>query len=192
MNYKKLFQRVFTLLSAPGKAWDDIKAENAGGKQVLVEFAYPLIGLCGLAEFVGVMFKGGDSVSLLFQQAMTCCCAVAVSLFGGLFISASLLDWLNRKWVKSNISYDRMLAFAGYSMVVVFVLSFFRGLSNEFVILCLLLQLYTAVVAYEGTRRWLSMKEERQTHFVVMATVILLVCPAVIEILFNKLSEYLN
>lgn len=192
MDYKKLFRRVYSLLSAPGKAWDDIKAENTTGRQVMVEFAYPLIGLCGLAEFIGVLLKGGSSGSLLFQEAMTRCCAVAVSLFGGLFLSVYLLDLLNRKWVKADVSYDRMLAFVGYGMVVIFVLDIIRGFSIEIVILRLLLQLYTAMIAYEGIRRWLRVKEDWQTRFVVIATVILLACPVIIEIVFNKLSVRLN
>lgn len=190
MNYKELFHRVFSLLSAPGKAWDEIRAENAG-KQALMGFAYPLIGLCGLAEFIGALFSD-SAPSFLFQEAMTRCCAVAVSLFGGLFLSAYLLDKLNRKWTKAEISYERMVAFVGYSMVVIFVLDIVQGLFSKIVVLHLLLQLYTVVIAFEGGRRWLGLKEERQTAFAVVSAIVLLVCPAVIEFVFNKLSLILD
>ena len=191
MNYKGLFHRVISLLSTPGKAWDDIKVENAGNR-VLMEFAYPLIGLCGLSEFIGTVFKGTTGASILFQEAMTRCCAVAVSLFGGLFLSAYVLNMLNRKWTKTNISYERMLAFSCYTMVVIFVLNIVRGLFPESIVLHLILQLYTVVIAFEGIRRWLNMKAESQTAFTVVATITLLVCPAVIEFVFNKLSMILN
>lgn len=191
LNYKELFRRVLALLSAPGKAWNDIKAENAG-RQAMMGFAYPLIGLCGLAEFVGTLFKGGDAASLLFQEAMTRCCAVAVSLFGGLFLSAYLLNLLNRKWTKTDIPYERMLSFVAYAMVVIFVLNIVRGLFPEAIVLHLILQLYTIVIAFEGIRRWLGMREDLQTAFAVVATIVLLLCPAVIEVVFNKLSVILN
>ena len=192
MEYKKLFRRVWALLVSPSKAWDEITTENVSGRQVLAEFAYPLIGFCGLAEFAGVMLKGGDTATLLFQEAMMRCCSVAVSLFGGLFLATYLLDVINRKWIKSGVTYDRLLAFVAYSMVVIFVLDFIRGLSIEQVIVRILLQLYTAVIAYEGIRRWLQMREEQQSRMAVIATILLLVCPTAIEFIFNKLSVILN
>lgn len=191
MNYKELFRRVLSLLSSPGEAWDDIVAEGAG-RQVLTAFAYPLIGLCGLAEFIGTLVKGNDTSSLMFQEAMTRCCAVAVALFGGLFLSAFLLDALNKRWTKADVSYERMVAFVAYGMVVLFVLNIARGLFSQLVLLYLILQLYTCVVAFEGVRRWLNVKEEQQTGFAVLATIAILVCPALIEFLFNKLSVILS
>ena len=121
MDYKSLFQQIVTLLSTPGKAWSEI-AERGVGRSIMPAFVYPLIGLCGLSEFIGT-FIGKDFSSIMFQIALTRCCAVAVALFGGFFLSAYLLDKLNRKWLGRKDSYDRMLVCVGYSMVVTFVLN---------------------------------------------------------------------
>ena len=97
MDYKSLFQQIIALLSTPGKAWSEI-AERGVGRSVMPAFVYPLIGLCGLSEFIGT-FIGKDFSSVMFQVALTRCCAVAVALFGGFFLSAYLLDKLNHNWL---------------------------------------------------------------------------------------------
>ena len=189
MDYKSLFQQIVTLLSTPGKAWSEI-AERGVGRSIMPAFVYPLIGLCGLSEFIGT-FIGKDFSSIMFQIALTRCCAVAVALFGGFFLSAYLLDKLNRKWLGRKDSYDRMLVFVGYSMVVTFVLNIVSGLFS-IVLLHWILQIYTIVIVFEGVRRWLKIPEYSQAAFTVVATVIILVCPALIEFIFNKLSVILN
>ena len=122
---------------------------------------------------------------------MTRCCAVAVALFGGFFLSAYLLDKLNHNWLGGKDSYDRILVFVGYSMVVTFVLNIVSGLFS-IVVLHWILQIYTIVIVFEGVRRWLKVEENKQTAFTLVATIIILVCPAIIEFIFNKLSVILN
>lgn len=91
MDYKSLFQQIIALLSTPGKAWSEI-AERGVGRSVMPAFVYPLIGLCGLSEFIGT-FIGKDFSSVMFQVALTRCCAVAVALFGGFFFQ--LICWIS-------------------------------------------------------------------------------------------------
>ena len=177
MNYKELFQRVVSLISTPGKAWDEI-IERKEGRTVVSKFVYPLIGLCGLSEFLGALI-GHDTSALVFQFAMTRCCAVAVSLFGGFFLASYLLDKINSRWTKALISLEQMQVFVGFSMVAIKVLH-------------LILQIYTIVVAFEGTRRWLHISEEKQTSFAIVSTIAILACPALIEFLFNEFSVLFN
>lgn len=92
MNYKELFNKMAFLLSSPGRFWEK-EASEGQGNRMMSEYVYPLIGLCGLAEFIGT-FIGRDVSSEFFQWALTRCCAVAVALFGGFF-------WLLICWIKS-------------------------------------------------------------------------------------------
>ena len=100
--------------------------ERGGARDIQSGFVYPLIGLCGLSEFIGT-FIGRDFSSLMFQLALTRCCAVAVALFGGFFLSAYLLNKLGMGWLKRGDAYGKMLVFVGYSMVVTFVLDIISG-----------------------------------------------------------------
>lgn len=189
LNYKDLFQKVISLLSAPGKAWDEIE-QRSEGRAVMTSFVYPLIGLCGLSEFVG-SFIGKDLDPELFQVALTRCCAVAVALFGGFFLAVYLLEKLGEHWLVRFESHERMMVFVGYSLVVTFVLDIISGLFS-IAVLHWILQVYTLFIVFEGARRLMKVEESRLTGYTVIATIIILLCPTLIEFIFNKLSVILN
>lgn len=177
------------LFSSPGKTWAEI-SERGAGREIMPDFVYPLIGLCGLSEFIST-FIGKDVSSELFQLALTRCCALAVALFGGFFLSVYLLDKCSRLFAGTRFSYDRLLVLVGYSMSVKMVVDIVAAfLSID--LIAFMLQLYTVVIVFEGTRRWLKVPEGRLGGFSVAATVIILLCPVMIEFIFNKLSVILN
>ena len=78
------------LISSPAKAWEEIRLEE-DRRKVFTAFVYPMIGLCGLSVFIGSLLAKGWGGPESFQYAMTQCCAVAVSLFGGYFNIIGLL-----------------------------------------------------------------------------------------------------
>jgi hypothetical protein len=78
MNYKELFNKMAFLLSSPSRFWEK-EATEGQGSRMMSEYVYPLIGLCGLSEFIGT-FIGRDVSTEFFQWALTRCCAIAVSL----------------------------------------------------------------------------------------------------------------
>ena len=63
LNYKDLLSRTLFILSSPAKAWEQIASED-DAKSVLPAFVYPLIGLCGVCEFIGTFF--GNSFRRIF------------------------------------------------------------------------------------------------------------------------------
>lgn len=189
MSYKEIFHRIVLLLSSPAKAWTEI-AERGEGRLVMFNFVYPMIGLCGLSEFAGA-FIGREFTPDVFQVALTQCCALAVALFGGFFLAAYLLDKVGRRWFGRTDAYDRIQEFVGYSMVVTFVLDIVSGLFS-IMLLHWILQIYTIVVVFEGARQMLKVAEDKLTGYTVTATLIVLMCPAIIEFVFTKLSVILN
>ena len=189
VNYKILFQKVASILAAPARSWSVI-AEYGQGRTVMNEYVYPLIGLCGLCEFVGT-FIGKELSSVMVQVALTRGCAVAGALFGGFFLAVSLLEHFTRYWYGWKGDTDRMQLFVGYAMTVTYVLTMVSGLM-PIVLLHWVLQLYTLVLVFEGARRLIGIRENRLTSYTVWASLILIACPVVIKYIFNKLSVILN
>ena len=189
MNYKDLFNRVVLLISSPAKAWTEIECEE-NRKQVLSMFVYPLIGLCGLSVFVGTFIGNTAGVSA-FQIAMTRCCATFVSLFGGFFLAAYLSNLLGNKMLKRGEEVEQNRQFVGYSMVVIFALNIISGLFS-ISILHWILQFYTVFVVYEGARAFMKVDEENLTRYALIVSALVLLCPTIISMLFNKLSLILN
>ncbi len=189
MNYKELFHRIVSLLSAPAKAWEEISASDEGGR-VTMGFVYPLIGVCGLADFIGTFVERGVSPDV-FQYALQSCCAVAVALFGGFFMAVYLLDKIGRRGFSVAFPEEMLRILVGYSLVVTFVLDTVDAFFS-ITLLHWILQLYTLFVVFEGARRFLKVPETKLTSYTVVATVLVLLSPALIEFVFNKLSVILN
>lgn len=187
--YKRLFQQILSLLTSPGKAWDDI-VDRGGTPDILSGFVYPLIGLCGLSGFIGAFIEKGFS-SVVFQLALMRCCAVAVALFGGYFLSVYVLDKIRVWWFKEGNLRGKMSVFVGYSMSVPFALNILSGIVPV-LLLYLVLQIYTLVVVFEGVRRWLEVPERGQMLFTFVSTLVILACPALIGYVFTQLSVNLN
>lgn len=189
LNYKDLLSRTLFILSSPAKAWEQIASED-DAKSVLPAFVYPLIGLCGVCEFIGTFF-GKEFIPDVFQLALTHCCAVAVALFGGFFLSSYLIEKMLQKWFATTLSKDMITVFVAYSMTVKFVLDMLSSLLS-LKLLLVILQIYTLFVVFEGTRRFLKIREDKVTLFTLVATIIILLCPSIIELVFNKLSVTLR
>lgn len=179
------------LISSPAQAWEEIRLDTDRSK-VLTGFVYPMIGLCGLSVFLGSLLEQGWSGPQSFQYAMTRCCALAVSLFGGYFLAAFLINLLRTGWLKQED--DLLLAqrFAGYSLSITFVVQIVIGLLPDFGIIATLLQFYLVYVAWEGSRTLLQVAEKELTRFTLAASALLLLCPFLIHTLFNKLMVVLN
>ena len=175
MNYKDLFKRVIALISSPAKVWEEISREE-DRRKVLGAFVYPMIGLCGLSVFIGTFIGNTEGVAA-FQIAMTRCCAIFVSLFGGYFLAAYAIDQLGKKLLGREDQYELNQQFVGYSMVVTFVLDIVSGLFS-ISILHWILQFYTVFVVFEGARTLMKVNEEKLTRYTLIASVIIIVCPA--------------
>ena len=117
MDYKALFHIAMLLISSPAKAWEEIRLEE-DRRKVFTAFVYPMIGLCGLSVFIGSLLAKGWGGPESFQYAMTQCCAVAVSLFGGYFLAAYLINGMRVKMFMMDSDMPLTQQFAGYALVV--------------------------------------------------------------------------
>lgn len=182
------------LLSSPSKAWEEISLEEDRRKG-FITFVYPMIGLCGLAVFAGVLIDsiGNDEASLhqIFQVGMTRCCAVFISYFAGLFLSAKVVNAMCKK-LKVPCDMPMAEQFVGYAMVVTLVLKMIVEIVPNFKILNLIFQFYTIYIVWEGAKVLLNIRESKRTTFSIIATLLIIFSPIIIELVFSKLTFLLN
>ena len=179
------------LISSPARAWEEIRLEE-DRRRVFTAFVYPMIGLCGLSVFIGSLLAQGWGGPQSFQFAMTQCCAVAVSLFGGYFLAAYLINELCVKMFKMTSDIPLAQQFAGYALVVLFLLQIIMGILPDFRIIGLLLQFYIIFVVWEGAAKLMEIEDKDRLRFTIVSSVILIVCPLLIQFVFNKLTVILN
>ena len=176
-------------MSSPAKAWAEIDRED-DQKKVMSEFVYPMIGLCGLSVFLGTFIGNTEGVSA-FQVAMTRCCAIFVSLFGGFFLSSYLMNLLGQKMLGREEEKELNQQFVGYAMVVTFALDIIGGLFSVS-LLQWIFQFYTIFVVYEGAKTLMGVEGKSLTRYSLIASVIIILCPSLIGTVFDKLSLILN
>lgn len=179
------------LISSPAKAWEEISIEEDRQK-VYIAFVYPMIGLCALSVFIGSLLTNGWGGPQSFQIAMTDCCAVAVALFGGYFLAAYAINEMRVKMF--GLASNKALAqrFAGYALVVPFLLQIVTGLLPDFRIIAWLLQFYIVYVIWEGAPILMKTEEKIRLKFTLISSALLIFCPAIIQFIFNKLTAILN
>ena len=167
MNYKDLFHIAILLISSPARAWEEISLEDR--RKVFTTFVYPMIGLCGLSVFIGSLMKMGWDGPQSF-------------LINGLRVRMFMLD--------SDIPLAQQ--FAGYALVVVFMLRIVIGILPDFGIMALLLQFYIVYVVWEGSKKVMQIAEKDRLRFTILSSILLIACPVAIEWIFNKLTVVLN
>lgn len=190
MNYKTLFSRSLLLLSSPAKAWKEIIQDGGeSSESVGAGYVYPMITLCGLSMFIGVLFGNGvDDFNL--QVVLTKCLGVFVSLFGGYFLSIYLMEIFGRRFLESvNEGRNLVAALVGYSMVVIFVLDIFTYLFPSFFIFKWILQFYLVYIVWEGVKVLMSIPENKILVYTIVSSMIILLSPFLIEWFFGKLSS---
>ncbi len=191
MNYKELFNIAMKLISSPAKAWEEISMEE-DRRKVYMAFVYPMIGLCGLSVFIGSLLTNGWGGPQSFQIAMTNCCAVAVALFGGYFLAAYAINEMGTRMFGMYSNMPLTQQFAGYALVVPFLLQIVTGLLPDFRIIAWLLQFYIVYVVWEGVPVLMGVEEKQRLRYTLLSSVLLILCPTVIQFVFNKLTAILN
>ena len=191
MNYKALFQIAMSLISSPAKAWEEISMEE-DRRKVFMAFVYPMIGLCGLSVFIGSLLTNGWGGPQSFQIAMTNCCAVAVALFGGYFLAAYAINEMGVRMFGMPANAPLTQQFAGYALVVPFLLQIVTGHLHDFRIIAWLFQFYIVYVVWEGAPILMQVEEKVRLKYTLFSSVLLILCPTVIQIVFSKLIAILN
>ena len=192
MNYKELFRKTWLLISAPYKAWEEILHEKEEeSTNVQGGYVYPMIALCGVADFLGTFFdKGVDNSNL--HLMLVGCCSIIVSLFGGFFLSVYLIEIYGRRFAGRPLDErEIVMRLVGYSMSILFVLGIFEGLFPSFLILKWIFQFYLVYLVWEGSKVLLQISEERLLSYTLVVSIIILLSPVLIGGLFEWISQYI-
>lgn len=186
MNYKEIAHIAKLLLSSPARAWEEIRAyENP--RRVLTDFVYPMIGLCALATLLGVLFRVGWDGPDAFQLAMTRCCVLAAAQFGGIFLAAYVLNPLGNSVFEVETSPDAALQLCGYAMVVSFLITIITALFPDLSLLGFLFQFYTLYIVWAGADTLMKVPESLRLAYTLVATVVIVGAPALIDFAFTRL-----
>ena len=124
-------------------------------------------------------------------------CHDALLCGGGILVRGIFFGSLSHQWATCPyVCYDNDIPlvqqFAGYALVVSFMLKIIIGILPDFSIIALLLQFYIVYVVWEGSAILMKIADKDRLRFTILSSILLIACPAVIEFIFNKLTVVLN
>ena len=172
--YKEIFRWVIAIISQPAKAWALLAKKGEKQEEFLSRFVYPLIGFVTVAAFLGVLFTRKE---FDLELALKSSIRTLVSSFGGFYLGAYLM----KLWLR----------FVGYSSSFMFALNIVLMLLPDFFFLRIFI-LYTFYIVWEGAGPYMGVEEKIRLKFVGFTTAIILLTPAVIEILLSMLMPGLS
>ncbi len=112
--------------------------------------------------------------------------------FGGYFLEAYLINGMRVKMFMMDSDMPLTQQFAGYALVVLFLLQIIIGILPDFNIIGLLLQFYIVYVVWEGASTLMEVEEKDRLRFTIISSILLIACPMLIQFIFNKLTMVLN
>jgi hypothetical protein len=186
MDYKKLFATSLELIAHPARAWLHVMHKGTK-REMLGEFLYPLVMLCGTALFLGRIFNNGlgwDS----FYTSMISAALCTFSLIIAYNVSAYAVAFFSAKYTDREFTRETTDVFTGYSMVVLMGLDICLGLFPEFRILAFIAQFYTLKIVWDGAAVLLKINEERRLIYTMVVSVILIAMPFIVNKIIGTLS----
>jgi Protein of unknown function (DUF1282). len=191
LQYKNIFKLVFSLISSPAKAWEDISV-NQDSQKVIVDYVYPMIGFCGIAWLIGSIYRRGWNTPLSFQLSMVDCCGIAIALFGGFFLAAYIVNKYLLRQFRIERSPQQVLVFIGYSMTMVFIADMITGILPSMQPIGIMIQLYTLYIVYVGSTPMMKVEASFKMPFTIAFSIIIIGCPMLIEFIYQNLVTIFN
>lgn len=178
----------------PDEAWLDIKSEK-GTDLIFGNFVYPLMALTAFVTFVcQLLYAKGDVAFSIFQTALTNCCATAVALLGGVYLTISLLDFIFKLSSLKGLVYSReqLTKLVCYSFVVVFLYFILSSILPELSGILFLLQLYIIYVVWQGMNVIVFPEDSKKMMFTWIIGVAIVIIPSLLNFIFIKSVNLIN
>ncbi len=177
--YKELFSQVISIISQPLQTWTKLAVKrDEKGDEYLSRFVYPLIGLATVAAFLGILFTRKE---FDIEIALKASIKTLVSGFGGFYLASYCLNEILHSFFGREKQPELCQRFVGYASALMFVIHIVLMLLPEFFFLRIFV-FYTFYIVWEGAIPYMGIAEGDRVKFASVATALIILLPAVIEI----------
>jgi len=175
--FNEIYRRLAGLILKPGETWEELSQQEKDHDSFLSRFIYPMLGLIALSAFLGILFTRKE---FDFEIALKITLRTLVSVAGGFFLGAYILNELWKGVFKQPKNAELCRFFVGYSSSLLFVLNIVTALLPEFFFLQIIV-LYTVYIIWEGSIYYMKVEDEVRLKFTIITSFIVIVTPFIIE-----------
>ncbi len=180
---KNIIKMLLLLSAQPARAWSTIADKQESNEEFLSRFLYPLIGTATLCAFVGSFFKNGETQ---LQDALKDATIILTSLFGGFYMAAFMVKQLSDYLQLPKNSIGFYQRYTGYCFSLIVAVTAILELFPDFFFLKIG-ELYIIYIIFESHGNFLQVEESKRVRFTVIASLIVITSPYIIETLLYKL-----
>ena len=179
MNINHIINRVKNIIVSPAEEWETIKGEVTSNKELIVNYALPLIVLGGISKFIGSIayFSIGYS-------ALTAIVGLIVPVIG-IVIASYIINELAQSF-NSRKDLNRAFKLVTYANTPALVAAIVANLS---VLLAIagLFGLYGIYLFWIGISKMMETPEEKKLIYVIVAAIIIIVVNIVLGLIISAL-----
>lgn len=195
--YKALFKLIIAMISQPSRTWKMIEKRyhNDGNIEVapkdyelfLNRYLYPFIGIITLASFFSRCAWQEFDLEIALKSSIV----TFVSLFGGFYFTAYLLNEIWSGFYKKTRQLARFQLFVGFSAAVLYVLEIVRLLLHDFFFLYIFV-FYTFYIVWEGVNIFLKIEDTMRMKMTVCASLLIVASPWFLSFIMSLLMPGLH
>ncbi len=186
---KGIFDLLIKLIAQPAKAWNSLSdKQETDNESFFKSYLYPLFGIVALLSFVGIFLTYKE---FNLQLALKTCIRLLVTVFVGFYLASFFLSETMTRMFNRSGELKLCQRFVGYSSSIIYILSMILALFPEFFFLYVFL-FYTIYIIWEGAIPYMNIDENQQLKFTVMASLIVLACPYLIDMVMYMLMPGLR
>ena len=177
--FKEIVLKIVHMITTPEDTWRKL-SEKENHETFLNRYLYPIFGIVALTSFIGGLIPDGD-----VQMALKTTIISLVTVYGGYYIGSFIL---NEFLPRLGISKDepKVQQFVGYASSLIYALFILLPFLSDFFILWIF-ALYTAYIVFTGYGVYIIGKEETRMSFTGIATALILLTPAAIQMILSFL-----
>lgn len=181
MDYKWIILRIKNIISKPDSEWNSIANEKGDFKQVLNNYALPLILLVSVARFLGLSKFG---INLSFYSILYAGVDF-LSLYFGIYLAALIIKEIAPSFQSHN---DKTIAFKiiVYSSTPIFVASFISNLAPSLFFVNLF-YIYTLYLLWTGIGPLMNTAERNKMSFIIIIVIVLFASTVAIDKILTSL-----
>ncbi len=177
--FKRIFNIVKQFIFYPASAWRMV--DNSGYESDIQRgYLLPLILTGMLTGILGRFFGHPFEVQAMIKIATV----TFLSYYVGFFVAAYFIRGFILKMYDESIDWKKIFHFTAYSFTVILVVNIIIGLIPVDAFFLRIFNLYTIFIVAQGAFI-LNIKEEEQSRFAIVVSIIILLCPFVIRYLMN-------
>ena len=175
-----IIKNIVLVILSPRAGWNEVNESALSTQRLLSSAFLPLLAVLAVTSFVPMLYNSTLTLSATLMTSIIKFTAYYLTYYLAVFLLGGTFPDL----VKGTVATDRMNDFVMYNLIYLVLLEIIKNLLPVEFAPIFFMMFYMPYIAYKGTE-YLGVKENMVGKFTIMASLIMLLMPQVIIVIFS-------